>query len=624
MLQDQLYSREELEAQLARIGASNAFARAERMSRFLRFVVEQSFDGTRNDLKEYAVGLAVFDRPASFDPQTDSVVRGGARRLRAMLLDYYAGPGRLDPIRIELPKGTYVPVFSPGPAAAAEGAAALETEPVRSPDGKSALRHGRNLLLLATAGLMAAVAAWVLLARQPVPGRTLTSIAVFPFRDLSPAQDQEALCEGLAEQLMHGLAAVSGLRVVGPDSTIRQRVDESGAQRLGKQLNVDAVLHGSVQRVGKRIRVWVRLMAVSDGSQILSTSYDREFAHVFDIQEHVGRTVIAALGARRDPAQSVWVSESRRRNVDAWNLYLLGQFYHRRFTPPDADKAQSYFEKALELDPDYAPAYSGLSEVFLFQAGDPARQAKSLEKMATFARKALELDPALPEPQEVLAMERVFRWDWAAAEREFLTAQRMNPHSGSADIRYALYFLMVQGRSSEALAEAREALRADPLSPRFYREYGWMLYLARDYDAALKALLTARDFDNGMFTHLHVGKVHVQKKRFQGAERECRWPVRPDPVCIAIALAGQGKRAEAEAVIRDVQTDTGRRHSRGERIAEYYAFTGQREAALSWLEKAVDTHSPLVALALAAEPLYDPLRSDPRFQALVRRTGIQR
>jgi adenylate cyclase len=605
---------EELEDQLARILASGAFTKAERMSRFLRLVLQETINGNKNDLKEYTIGLAVFDRPASFDPQADSIVRGGARRLRTMLTDYYSDEGRLDPIHIELPKGGYIPLFTRGAQVPPEltDNPVIETVPSRP-------KHLVKVALIGGILLLAASPLLLLGLRQQAPTPEVSSIAVVPFRDLSPGQDQGALCEGLAEEFIHAFTRVSGMRVVGPGSTLRMRVDESAARRAGEQLNVDAVLHGSVQRAANRLRVWVRLVSVRDGSQILSTMYDREFTDVFAIQDDIVRSVVIALRGPSANQQGVTAIPPHSRNVEAWNLYMRGQFHDRRSTPGDMEKARVFFEQALRIDPKYALAYSGLSDIFTFRAADPKRQVESLRQSAALARKAVELEPNLPAARLSLATGRAYDWDWRGAEEEFQHALKLNPWFGLARIWYALFYLMPQGQTAGAVAEAREALRSDPLSPALHRDYGWILYLARDNETALRALLAAREFDAGMFVHLHLAKVYIQKKQFQQARQECQWPVRPDPVCVSISLAGLGRISEAEALMRKVQSDEGLRHRRGERIAEYYAFTDQKETALRRLEEAVETRSPLVPLALSAEPLYDSLRSTERFKVLARR-----
>lgn len=604
---------EELEDQLARILASGAFTKAERMSRFLRFVLQETINGHKNDLKEYTIGLAVFDRPPSFDPQADSIVRGGARRLRAMLADYYANEGRLDPIHIELPKGGYIPLFTPGAQVPPQLADSPVIQTAPPPP-----KHLVKVALIAGILLLAACALLLLGLRQQSPTPELSSIAVVPFRDLSPNQDQEALCEGLAEEFIHTLTAVPGMRVVGSDSALRVRVDESGARRFGERLDVQAVLHGSVQREADRLRVWVRLVEVKDGSHILSTMYDREFTDLFAIQDDVVQSVVTALRGSNANWQGATPVPPHSRNVEAWNLYMRGQFHDRRSTPGDIEKARVFFEQALRIDPKYALAYSGLSDIFTFRAADPKRQVESLRQSAALARKAAELEPNLPAARLSLATGRAYNWDWPGAEEEFQHALKLDPRFGLARIWYALFYLMARGQTAGALAEAREALRSDPLSPALHRDYGWILYLARDYEAALRALLAAREFDAGMFVHLHLAKVYIQKKQFEQARQECQWPVRPDPVCVAISLAGLGRMPEADALIRKVQSDEGLRHRRGERIAEYYAFVGQTETALKWLEEAVRTRSPLVPLALSAEPLYDSLRSTQRFRAMAR------
>ena len=606
---------EEIEAQFARISSSDSFRRSERMTRFLRFIVDQALKGSEENLKEYTVGLSVFDRPASFDPQTDSVVRSGARRLRAMLLDYYEGPGREDPVIIDMPKGRYLPVFR------------LRADAVIDEAGSPPAEHitrRRVLTLSAAVALLIAATIGVWSMPRANSGVEVSSIAVIPFRDSSPNQDQQPLCEGLAETFIHALSGLPNLRVVGPDSTMRKKVDDAGIQELGRQLEVDSVLHGSVQRLEDRLRVWVRLIRVSDGSQILSTSFNREFSESFRLQDELVHTVVTALRAGSGDQPQVRSPMSQTKNMDAWNACLLGQFHYRRYTALDVGKARKYFEQALQLDPNYALAHAGLADVAEFEAADPKRLPEALDEAFRHATKAQSLDPDLAQPQLTLAVERAIRWDWPAAERQFKAVLRRFPDFARARSTYALFYLAPRGQIRDAVAEALRSLQDDPLSPNLYRDYAWMLYFARDNDAAMRAIEKAREIDAAMFVHLHAGKVHLQKAQFAEAERECRWPVRPDPVCIAMAVAKQGRVGEARALIKRVTLDTGFRYSRPERIAEYYAFTGQYDTALDWLERAVNSKSPLVPGALKGEPLYDPLRESERFRALLKRVDGER
>ena len=601
---------EEIEAQLARISSSDSFRRSERMIKFLRFIVDQALNGREENLKEYTVGVSVFDRPASFDPQTDSVVRSGARRLRTMLLDYYDGPGREDPVIIDMPKGGYVPVFRVRTEAGVD-------ESIIPPAGRTSRR--RLLTVSATFALLIAAAIGLLSVPSANSGGEVSSIAVIPFRDSSPNQDQQPLCEGLAETFIHALSGLPNLRVVGPDSTMRKKVDDAGIQELGRQLEVDSVLHGSVQRLEDRLRVWVRLIRVSDGSQILSTSFDREFAESFRLQDELVQTVVTALRVGSGHRAQVRSAMSRTNNMDAWNACLLGQFHYRRYTALDAGKARKYFEQALQSDPNYALAHAGLADVAEFEAADPKRLPEALDEAFRHATKAQSLDPDLAQPQLTLAVVRAMRWDWPAAERQFKAVLRRFPDFARARSTYALFYLAPRGRISEAVAEALRSLRDDPLSPNLYRDYAWMLYFARNYDAAMQAIQKARELDAAMFAHLHAGKLQLQKGRYADAERECSWPVRPDPVCIAMAVAKQGRVGEARTLMKTVTSDTGFRHSRPERIAEYYAFTGEYGTALDWLERAVDSKSPLAPGALKGDPLYDPLRDSERFRVLLKR-----
>jgi len=240
-----------------------------------------------------------------------------------------------------------------------------------------------------------------------------------------------------------------------------------------------------------------------------------------------------------------------------------------RLNPADVAKAREYLEQATQKDPGYVMAYAGLAYVFNYLSMDLVSRTEFAAKAEWAARKALELDPNLAEAHAQLGCQQAWNWDWHGSEREFLRSLELDPDSVIARTEYALFYLVPIGRIAEALEQSKWAVTMDPLSALQHRERGWILYLARDYEASNRALQTAREIDDRMFANLHLGKVMLQRGRFEEAARECQWPVRPDPVCVAMAYAGTGRAADAQAVMLKVQTDSQFRHRRGERIAEH-------------------------------------------------------
>jgi TolB-like protein/tetratricopeptide (TPR) repeat protein len=605
-------SAEDVQGELATILASPPFTRGERMSRFLRFVVEQTLQGRGKDLKEYVIGTEVFGRDESFDPQTDSVVRGGARRLRAMLAEFYASDSGSRPVRIELTKGSYAPVFRPTqPEEPVIQETAATLRPVRE--------ISRTLVaVMLVAGCVTAAIAF----RSKSSAKAVSSVAVLPFRDLSPQGNQSYLCEGITEELIYVLSKTGNVHVAARESSFRAGGENSDVIASGQKLAVEAVIHGSVQTIQERLRVWVRVVDVASGEHLLSESYEREMNDIFALQDEIAQSVVQVL--KTDSPSGLFSPHPPTRNLEAYKLFLLGQQHSRRVNPADMDIARGHLEKAVQIDPQFSLAYARLADVYTYWSADPVRRGEFAVRANEAAQRALQLDGNSSEAHLALAQQQTFQWSWATAEAGFLRALQLDPRNARAHSYYGLQYLLPRGRLKEALVHVRRAMELDPLSPYVSREAGWAFYLARDYDAAIRALQTARELDSRMFAALHLGKTYIALKRYAEAAAECKWPVRPDPVCVAIAYAGMGRKAEAEGLIARVQKDQELRHRRPDRIAEYYAFTNQKEQAFRWLEEGIRTQSPLLPLAIQAEPLYDNLRSDQRFAGLLRKVWLQR
>lgn len=442
------FSAEEIRQQLEKIVASEIFAHSGRMSRFLRFVVEAALQGRAGEIKEYSIGVEVFDRPPSYDPRSEPVVRVEARRLRSKLEAYYQGEGRNDPILIELPKGSYVPLFHQ-----------RETAPPR-------FTHRKAAAIAVAAVVLAGVVYWSARRAQRKGARTaaISSVAVLPFTDMSPQKDQEYFCDGLTEELIQELARVDGLRVAARTSAFQFKGKGVDIRRAGEQLKADAVVEGSVRKEGNKVRITAQLVSVADGYHLWSATYDREFADLFGIQEEISRSIATAL--RRELAgRSLTTRYSR--DPQAYDLYLYGRFYWRKTSPEAVAKARRYFEQAIEKDPRFALAYAGLADSYassvLLEEREPAGRMENLAKAKMAARKALEIDPALPEAHVPLAVASCRLWEWREAEREFRRAIELDPNYATAHNLYANTYLAPRGELADAFRELKQALELEPL-----------------------------------------------------------------------------------------------------------------------------------------------------------------
>ena len=315
----------EVRGQLEKILASEAFARADRMSRFLRFVVQETLKGKGAQLKEYLIGVEVFDRESSYDPRIDPVVRGEARRLRTKLMEYYENEGKDDRIRIHLPKGSYAVVFQ---ASSNIPAAAQAPTSVR-----------------------------------PTPAGA-KSIAVLPFLNLSPNPENEYFSDGLTEEIIHALGKVNGMRVVARTSVFQYKGKAYDIRHIGEQLCVQTVLEGSVRTSGERLRVTAQLVNAGDGYQLWSETYDRSMVDLFAIQEELSGAIVNTL--RQYWAVPVELAPVRRpsSNLEAYHLVLKGRFFLRKRTEEGLRRGIEFFEQAIQLDSAYADPYAGLAECF--------------------------------------------------------------------------------------------------------------------------------------------------------------------------------------------------------------------------------------------------------------------
>ena len=430
-----------------KILASNAFAGAERPGRFLRFVVEQALAG--NQLKETQLGVEVFGRSPSYDPRLDGVVRVEAVKLRSRLKEYYETEGADDPVRIDLPKGGYLPSFEALPS--------QPDETVAAPQGRVWWTDWR---VIVPPLALALIVVGYLLARRSRPrpaSPDSSSIAVLPFVNLSSDKENEYFSDGLTDDLIDALTKVQGLRVVARGSAFQFKGKNPDIRTVGRQLNVATVLEGSVQRSGGRLRITAQLSSVADGYHVWSETYDRRLADIFAVQDEISRAIVAALEVRVAGHPGGRLVQSSTQDLEAYNLYLQGRFHLNKWRPESARKGIEYFAQAIAKDPGYAPAYTGMADCYTWLGvfgWSEARQAMPQARQA--ANRALQLDETLAAAHVSLGyVKALYDWDWPGAEREFKRALELSP--GDADVHFAYsitYLTPFLGRLDEALRKS--------------------------------------------------------------------------------------------------------------------------------------------------------------------------
>ncbi len=610
-------------------------------AKFLRYAVEQTLEGHEEDLKEFSIGIEVFGRTASFDPRKDNVVRIQAGRLRSRLAIYYQSEGANDPVRIDFPKGGYSPAFRSNTSPVPPSDTALEGGGVNEAAasyGVPVLRWKAAPWKPAAAFVVLALAAtgagvhFVRSARQAnSPSVDSSSIAVLPFLNRSDDKEGEIFADGLTDELIDSLGRVPGIHVVGQSSAFQFKDKIVDIRKIGPALSVRTVLEGSVRKYGSRLRITAQLDDTTNGYRLWSESYDRELKDALAIQRDISQAIVGALGvplaANAMRGRLRFSRGAAEVNTEAYEDYLRGRYAWNKQTPESIKNSIGYFEQALALDSTYAAAYAGLAQCYaVLPAFTIISPPEIVPRIEAAAFRALQLDDTLGQAHLDLASAYEFENRWAEAEKEFQKGLELNPGDEMAHRWYATYLMKV-GRSEEALAENQKALDLDPVSPYMAQGMGGSLFYARRYDDAIeqyrKALALEPNF--GM-THRGLAVAYIQKGMYSQAISELqtsRQLVSDDSSVsgyLGYAYALSGNKAKANEILRGLLSRSRSEPSLALGIARIYVGLGDKGDAFQWLETAIDHPRPF--LLLKVDPLFDPLRSDPRFAGLLRRMNL--
>jgi TolB-like protein len=571
-----------IQDQLHRILASKPFAQSVRMSRFLRFTVERAVSGQPDRLKEYVIGVEVFDRAPSYDPRVDPIVRVEARRLRSKLKSYYDTEGASDELIIEFPKGAYAPLFRR-----------------RSAAPEPAATQGR-------------------------------AIAVLPFSNLSAEPDTEYFSDGLTEELIHGLTKVGGLMVVAWSSAARLKGQPYDVREIGRQLSVSTVLVGSVRSSGERLRVMAQLIDTANGQYLWSETYDRLVEDLFAIQEEISRAIVKTLQIKLLDRPGAPEIRRGAYNLEAYNLYLKGRFQWNKRTADGLKRGVHYFEQAIEVDPGFAPGHAGLADSYSLLADyGLVRPEDIMPEAEAAARKALKLDPTLAEAHASLALIRAsYYWEWAEAEEHYLRAIELNPGYATAHHWFSVDHLAMLGRLDEAMVEIEIAQQLDPLSPIIREGKGFVFMLSKRYDQALEEYRQMLELDCFFYkAFTAMGRAYAQKGMYEEAitmlqkGRSLSGDIPNILGALGQTYALASRPAEARRLLEELSELGKRRHVPSSCFALIHLGLGEKERSLEWLETGCQRRE-LPMVALKVHPAYDDLRGEPRFQALLRKIGL--
>jgi TolB-like protein/DNA-binding winged helix-turn-helix (wHTH) protein/Flp pilus assembly protein TadD len=478
--------------------------------------------------------------------------------------------------------------------------------------------------------LMASLAAWKLHSRnRPSPG--IRSLAVLPFESLSSDASQDYFADGMTDELISDLGQISALRVISRTSVMAYKRARKPLPEIARELNVDAVVEGTVLRSGDQVRITAQLIEASADKHLWSQSYEGELRDTLALQNKVAKAIADQIRISLNPQEQAALKNVKVVNPEAYVSYLKGRYFWNKRTTDSLKVALAYFNQAIEEDPKYAQAYSGLADTYALM-GDwqyaVMTPKEALPKAKAAAIKALELDSALGEAHNSLAFcLDGFDWDLDSAGKEFRRAIELNPGYATAHHWYA-WHLSLLGRYDEAIAEMRKAENLDPLSLVINADLAELLVLAHSYDESIRQSRKTIEMDpNFGLAHNHLAQAYLQKQMNDEAVAELQEAVQlsgGSPTCIANlarAYVASGKRSEAEKLLSDLKKRSNPSHSLASEIAVIYVALGDADQAITWLKRGYEERfNPGVLL----RPGFDPLRSDPRFEDLVRRIGLPR
>jgi DNA-binding winged helix-turn-helix (wHTH) protein/TolB-like protein/Tfp pilus assembly protein PilF len=452
------------------------------------------------------------------------------------------------------------------------------------------------------------------------------TIAVLPFNPISAEGHDEYLELGMADALITKLSNIQQI-VVRPTSAVRAYSNsDRDPVAAGRDLKVESVLEGSVEKIGDRVRVSVRLIDVRDGKPLWGYECKDRCSDVFELQDSISERITGALALALTGDEKKLLVKRYTDNAEAYGLYLRGRYFWNKRTREGLQKAIEYFRQAIDVDAGYALAYAGLADCYnVLGSLDWIAPKEGFARVQEAATKALELDDTLAEPHNSLAWVRFDLWDWAGAESEFKRALDLNPNYAAAHQWYAEY-LTAMGRFDEAIAEIRRAEQLEPESLIINTIAAQTYYYARQYDQAIEQCLRTLELDpNFEFAYIYLGFAYIQKGMYEEAiaafRKAKQWDGTPRMFAmIGIAYATSGDREKARRALHELGPMSKQSYIGRYGIAEINASLGNRDEAMAWLEKEYLEHANLTFLKV--EPCFDNLGEDPRFRDLLRRMGL--
>ena len=459
---------------------------------------------------------------------------------------------------------------------------------------------------------------------QPSPTKSEPSIAVLPFINMSADPEQEYFCDGMTEEIINKLTQIEDLRVIARTSSFCFKGEKVDIADIGNKLIIEWILEGSVRKAGNRIRVTAQLVKVSDQTHIFSNNYDRNLEDIFAIQDEISLAIVDALKVKLLKQEKAAVVKRHTEDHVAYKLYLLGRHHWNNRTEEQMLKGLDYFYKAVEKDPNYALAYTGIAESYNMLAHHGFLYPnEAYPKAKDAVKKALEIDDMLSETHAALGYIRLYYdWDWVETEREYRQAINLNPNNAFAHHYFAIY-LFAMGRLNKAIAESKRAQELDPLAPIITGILGMIYCDMHQYNEAMEQFRKVSEITPNFPTYYYFGYLYLKKGNYKEAIEVFQkdvffW----SHGGLGFAYGMSGERDKAKQLIRELIEQKKGKYVPSYFIAEIYSGLGENDKAFEWLEQAYEERdSQLVYMKVFPE--WDPLRSDPRFKALLKKAGLE-
>lgn len=494
----------------------------------------------------------------------------------------------------------------------------------------------RILLPTATAiAVIVLIGGFLLFKRHPKPPAVanagLHSIAVLPFHSLNASPDQEYLGLGLPDDLITRLGGVHEIVVRPTSSVTKYLLGDDDPVAAGRQLRVDDVLDGTIQRSGEAVRVTVRLLRVADGAQLWSQAFDEQFTNMFAVEDSISQEVARALELRLTGQEQQQLTRRYTENSQAYQSYMRGRYLWGRRTPATVNESINYFRSAIQADPRYGLAYAGLAESYILLGSSgysQLRPREAMPKARTAAEHALALDGTLAEAHTSLAyVKLIFDWDWPGSKQEFERALALNPGDTTA-LHWYSHYLSAMGLHGDSIATAKRALAINPVDLSLNEHLAWTYLMARQYAAAVEQCRTTLELEpNFALAHRRLGEAYLYQQQYPQAVEEFKKGLQlAGGAVVYEALLGEaearaGQTDEARRIVDDLEKSARQKYVAPSTIAIVYVGLGDKDQAFHWLDKALADRDDTLAY-LKVDPTYDSLRSDRRWVVLLQRLKL--